>query len=133
MPLFRSSAQVMTPNERSGVSGQATRRAAGVAAVLSLLAMPAAVLAQDLKPDLEAAKAKVSNCIGCHQIPLYRASFPQVYSVPMIVGQGERYLVNALTAYRKGDRSHPTMRAIAGSLSDQDIVDLAAFYANGAK
>lgn len=68
-------------------------------------------------------------CIGCHAIPGYKASFPNVYSVPMISGQTAGYLAAALEQYRKGDRSHPTMRAIAASLSDQDIVDLAAYYA----
>lgn len=79
----------------------------------------------------EAAKAKVAMCVGCHEIPGYKASFPGVYSVPRIAGQPAKYLEAALQAYRKGDRSHPTMRGIAGSLSDQDIADLAAYY--GAK
>jgi cytochrome c553 len=48
--------------------------------------------------------------------------------VPMISGQNAKYLGNALAAYKKGDRKHPTMRAIATSLSDQDMADLAAFY-----
>jgi cytochrome c553 len=79
----------------------------------------------------EAAKSKVAMCVGCHEIPGYKATFPTVYSVPRIAGQSVKYLENALLAYRKGDRSHPTMRGIAGSLSDQDIADLAAYY--GAK
>ena len=80
------------------------------------------------KPD--ASRAKVSMCIGCHGIPGYRASFPEVYSVPMIAGQNDKYIQAALHAYAKGDRSHPTMDAIAASLSDQDIADLAAYYSN---
>jgi cytochrome c553 len=36
--------------------------------------------------------------------------------------------VKALNAYKSGERSHPTMRGIAQSLSDQDIADLAAYY-----
>lgn len=68
-------------------------------------------------------------CIGCHGIPEYKASFPSVYRVPMIAGQNAKYLENALQAYKKGERSHPTMRGIAGSLSDQEIADLAAYYA----
>jgi len=36
-----------------------------------------------------------------------------------------------LHEYKNGDRSHPSMRAIAGSLSDQDIANLAAYYAQG--
>ncbi|NJM33230.1 MAG: cytochrome c, partial [Limnobacter sp.] len=66
---------------------------------------------------------------GCHGIPGYKASFPQVYSVPKIGGQNAAYLEAALKAYRKGDRLHPTMQGIAASLSDQDIADLAAYYA----
>ena len=78
--------------------------------------------------NADAGQNKNSMCVGCHGIPGYKASFPQVYQVPMIHGQTPQYIVAALTAYRKGDRDHPTMRAIAGSLSDQDIADLAAFY-----
>lgn len=78
--------------------------------------------------NAEAGRDKASMCIGCHEIPGYKASFPHVYSVPMIVGQTAKYIEASLLAYRKGDRSHPTMRAIAASLSDQDIADLAALY-----
>jgi len=38
--------------------------------------------------------------------------------------------VSALKAYKSGDRSHPSMRAIATSLSDQDMADLAAYYSS---
>lgn len=72
--------------------------------------------------------ADVSMCIGCHGIPGYKASFPEVYQVPMLGGQSDKYIESALKAYRKGDRKHPTMRGIAGSLSDQDIANLAAYY-----
>jgi cytochrome c553 len=80
------------------------------------------------KGDAAAAVGKIGACIGCHGIPGYRASYPMVYSVPMILGQSGKYIENALNAYRSGERDHPTMRAIAGSLSDQDIADLAAYY-----
>lgn len=96
-----------------------------------LVAAPLAVAAQGapVKGDAKAGETKTAMCIGCHAIPGYKASFPHVYSVPMISGQSQAYLASALEAYRKGDRSHPSMRAIAGSLSDQDIADLAAYYA----
>ena len=71
---------------------------------------------------------KAAMCIGCHGIPGYQASFPEIHKVPMISGQGARYIASALSSYQKGDRKHPTMRGIAASLSDQDILDLAAFY-----
>jgi len=97
----------------------------------ALVALPLASQAQGAAPkgDAAAGAKKVSMCIGCHAIPGYKASFPNVYSVPMISGQTAGYLAAALEQYRKGDRSHPTMRAIAASLSDQDIADLAAYYA----
>lgn len=73
-------------------------------------------------------ESRIAMCMGCHNIKGYRASFPEVYSVPMIAGQSEKYIAAALTAYRSGDRKHPTMRGIAGSLSDQDIADFAKYY-----
>jgi cytochrome c553 len=76
----------------------------------------------------EAAKGKVSMCIGCHGIPMYKTAFPEVYSVPMIAGQSTDYIVKALQAYRAGERSHPTMQGIAKGLSDRDMADVAAYY-----
>lgn len=86
------------------------------------------VNAQDIKGDAQAAEKKVAMCIGCHGIPGYQASFPEVHKVPMISGQGAGYITAALNAYKKGERKHPSMRGIADSLSEQDIADLAAYY-----
>jgi cytochrome c553 len=84
--------------------------------------------AQEVKGDAKAAEQKIAMCIGCHGIKGYQASFPEVYRVPMISGQNAKYIASALTAYKKGERKHPTMRGIADSLSDQDIADVAAYY-----
>ena len=84
--------------------------------------------AQEIKADVKAGEQKIAMCIGCHGIKGYQASFPEVYKVPMISGQGAGYIVSALTAYKKADRKHPTMRGIAAGLSDQDIADVAAYY-----
>jgi cytochrome c553 len=73
--------------------------------------------------------AKVEQCIGCHGIPGYKATFPEVYPVPMLGGQSAKYLENALNAYKKGERKHPSMRGIAASMTDQDIANAAAYYA----
>lgn len=81
-------------------------------------------------PTPAAPKAvNVSMCTGCHTIPGYQASFPRVYRVPMISGQSAKYIEASLQAYRKGERSHPTMRAIAQGLDDAQIAALAAYYA----
>jgi cytochrome c553 len=99
------------------------------------LAVSASAFAQDGAPkgDAAAAKAKNSNCIGCHGVTGYRTAFPDVYHVPKIGGQSPTYIVKALEEYKSGARSHPSMRAIAGSLSAQDMADLAAYYGGGGK
>jgi cytochrome c553 len=53
-----------------------------------------------------------------------------VYSVPKLGGQHAEYIVAALKEYKAAERSHPSMRAIAASLSEQDMEDLAAYYAS---
>ena len=86
--------------------------------------------AQELKGDAKAGEKKIAMCIGCHGIVGYQASFPEVYKVPKISGQGVKYITSALNGYKNGERKHPTMRSIAASLTDQDIADVAAYYAN---
>lgn len=97
-----------------------------------LLALGTAALAQTPAKGIAADGAKKNSmCIGCHGIPEYKTAFPHLYRVPKIAGQSESYIVSAMNAYRSGDRSHPSMVAIAKTLTDQDIADLAAFYAQG--
>lgn len=96
------------------------------AALAWVISLPA--VAQAVQGDPAAAQSKISMCVGCHGIPGYRTSFPEVYHVPKIGGQHPGYIAKALQEYQKGQRSHPTMRAIAEGLSDQDMADLAAYY-----
>jgi cytochrome c553 len=99
--------------------------------LLSLLIAPAvlgALVVPAQAQDAKAGEKKVAMCIGCHGIPGYQASFPEIHKVPMISGQNAKYIIASLTAYKKGDRKHPTMRSIAASLTDQDMADVAAFY-----
>ena len=93
-------------------------------ALMCALTLAAPAHAQDAAKGAQ----KAAMCIGCHGIVGYQASFPEIYKVPMISGQGGKYIVAALNAYKKGERKHPTMRAIATSLSDADMADLAAYY-----
>ena len=83
--------------------------------------------------NANAAKSKISACIGCHGIPGYKTVFPHVYQVPMITGQQPVYIVSALQAYKSGARNHPSMRGVARGLSDQDMADLAAYYSSEPK
>jgi cytochrome c553 len=97
--------------------------AAGVASAAS---------AADIVGNPKAAPQKIEQCIGCHGIPEYKGTFPEVYRVPKIGGQSAKYIESALQAYKKGDRNHPSMHGIAASLSDQDIADIAAYYSQQA-
>lgn len=96
--------------------------------VLALSGVVPAVHSQDIKADAAAGEKKVAMCIGCHGIPEYKASFPEQHMVPKISGQNAKYIAAALNGYKAGDRKHPTMRGLAGTLTDQDIADVAAFY-----
>jgi cytochrome c553 len=104
-----------------------------IALVALLSIVDVASAGDELVGNPKAAVNKVAMCIGCHGIPGYKASFPEVYPVPMLGGQTAKYLENALQEYKKGDRNHPTMHGIAGGLSDQDIADLAAYYSQQTK
>lgn len=95
-----------------------------------LLALAAAAAqAQAVKGNVADGQKKVAMCIGCHGMPGYQATFPEVYKVPMISGQNEKFIAASLEAYKKGERKHPSMRGIAASMSEQDIADVSAFYA----
>jgi cytochrome c553 len=69
-----------------------------------------------------------AQCIGCHGIPGYKTAFPETYHVPKIAGQQPAYIIAALKAYKSGERSHPSMRGIAASLTEEHMKALADFY-----
>src|ERR1700744_5616576 len=101
-----------------------------IAALLSgTTGLAASAHAADVVGNAKAGQGKVAMCIGCHGIADYRTAYPEVYRVPILGGQNEAYLRNALHEYKKGDRHFETMHAITASLSDQDIADIAAYYA----
>jgi cytochrome c553 len=79
--------------------------------------------------DADAGRAKFALCAGCHGGDGRSGSLPEY---PKIAGQNEKYLVNALKAYRNGRRTGTyaaLMAATANNLSDADIENLAAYLA----
>jgi cytochrome c553 len=120
--------QGIAPLRQSEESRSMTRLSLLAAAFT--LALPGATSAQAPAPagDSAAGAQKIEMCIGCHGIVGWRTAFPEVYKVPKIGGQHQAYIVRALQAYRAGERSHPSMKAIAATLSDKDMADLAAYY-----
>lgn len=99
-----------------------------ILALLALAGVANFAAAADVVGDAKAAENKIAMCVGCHGIAGYKATFPEIFQVPKIGGQSAKYLESALKAYQKGDRKNPSMRGIAGGLSDQDIADIAAYY-----
>lgn len=104
--------------------------ARSLVAAATFSAVALSVQAQSVTGDVAAGQKKAEMCIGCHGIPGYQNSFPEIHKVPKISGQNGAYIASALAAYKSGERKHPTMRGIAGSLSEQDMADLGAFYAS---
>jgi len=92
-----------------------------------LLALLGAALAQPVIAQ-QKGEPNVAMCVGCHGIPGYKTAFPSVYHVPKIAGQQPAYIVAALKAYKSGERSHPSMRGIAASLTDEDMKKYADYY-----
>lgn len=79
--------------------------------------------------DPEAGKAKSAVCASCHGAD----GMALMPAYPNLAGQNEEYLVSALMAYRSKERqggNAALMHAIAANLSDEDINNLAAYYAS---
>ena len=93
------------------------------ALLLPLAALPTPLLA---KGDPAAGQAKAQVCQACHGLD--GKSIAPIY--PNLAGQHESYLVKALADYRAGRRSNAIMAPMAVNLSNQDIEDLAAWYAS---
>ena len=79
--------------------------------------------------DAVRGKVKAITCMGCHGIPGYHNAYPN-YPVPRVGGQHAEYIVAALKAYKSGERGHATMQAQTASLSEQDMQDIAAYFAS---
>lgn len=104
---------------------KATRIMTTVAALACVLSLPAMAGGDPVK-----GREKNSMCAGCHGIPGWRTAYPDTFKVPKLGGQHEEYLVAALKQYQTGERNHPSMKAIAASLTEEDMQNLAAYYAS---
>ena len=117
------------PSAMKKKSASSTRARSTAPALAALAVGALAMLAGTAQAqDAVAGSKKVAMCMGCHNIPGYQASFPEIYKVPKLAGQNAKYIVAALGEYKKGGRRHPSMRSIATTLSDQDMADVAAWY-----
>ncbi len=90
-----------------------------------IILLSAAFVGSALAEDAAKGRELAETCLGCHAGKLTNAA-PK-YHVPKLGGQHPEYIISALKAYRSELRSHPTMRANAAQLSDDDIAKIAAY------
>jgi len=74
-----------------------------------------------------AANSKIAVCAGCHGKDGNSVN-PTLY--PNLTGQSEAYLTLAIKSYKDGSRSNGPMKIMVDTLTDQDISELAAFFAS---
>jgi cytochrome c553 len=92
-----------------------------LAMVVSLLMAGSPVAAQ----DVEAGRRKAETCAACHGV----GGNSTIPAVPSLAGQRPIYLHWQLMLYRDGRRKDPQMAPLAANLSDADMADVAAYYA----
>jgi cytochrome c553 len=102
-------------------------KSSALVAALSLMIAAPLIAAPDLQPDLAKGKAKVEEiCITCHTIdgnsvaPLY----------PILAGQHIQYIEKQLKDYKAGKRVNNTMGPWAMTLTDQDRINVSAYFAS---
>ena len=99
------------------------RRPASLAFALLLMPLASSSLAAG---DPAAGKEKSQTCVACHG----ETGNSSTAQYPNLAGQYENYLYQSLKAYKSGDRQNAVMSGMVSQLSDQDMRDLAAYYAS---
>lgn len=97
-----------------------------VIAGLSVLVQTGSALAQDVAGDPEAGRQVAGMCQTCHGLD----GDAQIPIAPHIGGEPAAYLAEQLQAFRSGERQHEMMSVVAKDLSDEQIEDVASWYAS---
>ena len=93
--------------------------------MIALALLPLAASAAAAAGDVAAGRRKALQCQTCHGLD----GLSKLPEAPHLAGQPEQYLVKSLNEYRSGARKNEMMSLVAPALSDQDVADLAAYYA----
>lgn len=109
-------------NKTTGLTSRAGSLVRSGAAAAALLLAAGVVQAGG---DAEAGAEKSATCAACHGAQ----GIGEITAYPILAGQYESYLEHALKSYRDGSRQNAIMAGFAGALSDEDIADLAAYFA----
>ena len=75
--------------------------------------------------DVQAGKAKAATCASCHG-----QNGQGIGKNPALAGKPEADIVQALNDYKSGKRANPVMKTFASQLSDQDMANVAAYFAS---
>ena len=92
-----------------------------ILASILLMSFSNAILAAG---DSEAGQAKTTTCMGCHGL----AGNSTIPAFPKLAGRGEAYIIKQLQYFKSGERNNAMMMGVAGMLSEQDMMDIAAYY-----
>jgi cytochrome c553 len=98
----------------------------GAALIIALALLPLAASTAAAAGDAAAGRRKALQCQTCHGLD----GLSKLPEAPHLAGQPEQYLVKSLDEYRSGARKNDMMSLVAPALSDQDVADLAAYYAS---
>ncbi len=122
-------------SEASNAGGVARVRARSsvrvLACVLALAPPGAAAARADDQPaagsaEIGAQRIRTAGCTTCHG----RDGLSRLAEAPNLAGQVQGYLASALQAYHSGERKNEIMNTVAAPLSEEDIANLAAYYAS---
>lgn len=113
--------------ETSDTAAADPGHASGAHGSASSAGLPPGNIAAGEKRAQEKGKATGQSCIDCHGA---QGDKPIAATYPHLAGQYADYLAHALQAYRAGDREQALMTPQAAALSDQDIANLAAYFAS---
>jgi cytochrome c553 len=107
----------------SGTRDLVSRPRAATALMIAVPLLVSSATAQ--AGDVAAGRRKALQCQTCHGLD----GLSKLPEAPHLAGQPEQYLVKSLNEYRSGARKNDMMSLVAPALSDQDVADLAAYYA----
>jgi cytochrome c553 len=111
------------PDAATEIAAMWRRRPAGLTVALAVVLLVASAPAE--AGDAAAGRRKAVQCQTCHGLD----GLSKLPEAPHLAGQPEPYLVKSLDEYRTGARQNEMMSIVAKTLSDQDVADLAAYYA----
>ena len=84
----------------------------------------AALSARAQEGSVEAGRTKSATCAACHGVDGNSVT----PDWPMLAGQHASYIVRQLRAFKNGERTDVTMKPFADMLSEQDMLDVAAYF-----